>query len=245
MKRSFPALVFAVGLETLVSGRIPALVPREFKEVVVSSSALTAYHDIKQTEIPDPLGHRHLLGPHEFIVPDKVMQVDDAQKGRAPAAGFFLDETSLYDSGPLIGGLQKAGYSEHDAWWYYGVLTTIGNIVISEETFQSLYFREILVHERLHKRIPNLPHNEHNILSDAYNKLHQRNIIPEVFFAEVKKVGSNPMNEFYPALVGLAYGFDDLMGIKIEEILFKDYPAAYHIFDHLRNEEKQRVGLMK
>ena len=242
MKRSFPAIVFALGLEGLVAGCC-------LRDVRVSRSALTAYHEVKQSQLPDPLGNQHLLGPHDFVVPDKVMEVAAAYKGEPKPDGFFVSGESEYSPAflvePFIVQLQKAGYTEHDAWLYYGVLNTQGNIVISEQTFQSLHFRKVLAHEQLHRRISNLPCHERAILSDAYQNLHERNIIPPIFFQKTKKAGTNSVLEFYPALTSWTYGLDDPIGIKIEEVLAKDHPQAYQIFERLRNEEKQSVGLME
>jgi len=83
------------------------------------------------------------------------------------------------------------------------------------------------------------------LLCLLHEVLHERNIIPPIFFQKTKKAGTNSVLEFYPALTSWTYGLDDPIGIKIEEVLAKDHPQAYQIFERLRNEEKQSVGLME
>jgi hypothetical protein len=116
--------------------------------------------------------NRRLIGKGEHVVPEKVMvvfgEVVDPGMIGTPAGGYFKKNylNSRERQNMFFEKMGKLGYSKKETQVFVSYFEN-GNVVFNENELQKEHFRDVLAHERLHKKIDNLPAEQKIVLNEA------------------------------------------------------------------------------
>jgi hypothetical protein len=138
---------------------------------------------------------------------------------------------------------REMGYDAGTVEEFYGVLTKRG-IAYKESALEGSYFRDMVIHERMHRAVDSLPPLERACMYAAYYALRSRPS-PEgggPFFRSGDKgdpagdiVNARP-DEFFPYLAGKR------LARYVKPALEKDFPEAWNIFERLLEGVGHREG---
>lgn len=196
--------------------------------------------------------NRVQLGTHEYVIPDKVMEIfafSMNEKGAlfgAPKgvciSQRYLDNANKKDF--FIKELKKKNYASDQINKYLSILNTTGNIVLSQTTFNnSDELQEILSHERMHKLLKELrrePRNNLKLVAEEMLKLieNRSELFPQTnpglsdMHNAVRNAKQN-WEEFY------TYMAMDKFSAETKQLFKKAYPKYYEFFEHLEKISKR------
>jgi len=233
------------GLEGVLSGCATKL-PR------VNEIELASYYNSITSLIDDPNNYLRFLREREYIVPDDIFEsyartVDKRPEWLSDPMGGYLSRNYLdtnEERKEFIDRLNKLGLSEEEISFYSTLFTSSDIIIFKESVLKDKNFEKIVPHERFHMAMKRLNKEDYDYMMDVANELLDRRDDGARFVRErddseyvggfaVVQAQMNP-EEFYTYL---AQG--EFMP-RVEEVLNKDYPRTYEIFNRIRDECRLR-----
>jgi hypothetical protein len=206
-------------LETLVAAAAP--LPR------VSDSALRAYRGMQMRQFEDPDAHLGFLKKNEFVVPDYVFDLYRRLRGSpTEVSGIFLNEAGFEQGEEFQRRMRNMSYDDGDIHTYFTIFNRRRTIIVKESELKKPHFRTLMLHERVHKAMPDLMRHELHELHEAYQAI--KEMLPASYFKDLAAVDSDPWREFYPVLAEKTE-FDPAVETKLKN----DHPEAYAIFSKM------------
>lgn len=126
---------------------------------------------------------------------------------------------------------KKRGYSKSEIDGFYSKVDSAGKIIISESELLKGNFKDILLHERVHREVQNLSLDDREIIREAYEGLKKRKSpygSKKFIEGKIGTKGDIANEKFVEFLPYLANGY---LENRVERILKKNYPKAYGIYE--------------
>ncbi len=193
----------------------------------VSDSALRTYRSLQMRQFEDPDANLGYLKKNEYVLPNDVFDAYLRLEGsKAKAVGMFINEAGFNQGEEFQKQLSNLGYDDGVIHTYFTILNRRRSIIIKEAQLRKPHFRTILLHERVHKAMPDLPHEDITALHKGYEGV--KETLPKKYFEKHAKAGSDPWIEFYPYLSD-----DKEFDPAVEEKLKKDHPKAHEVYTRM------------
>lgn len=226
------------GLEGIITGcaSIPK-VSREELKIGYQSSVISS--------IEDPRDRLRFLHDDEYVVPDKVfntyVRIVNGYEDNFPewaiiqAGGYFAENyLSGREINKFAGRLKELNLSEEEISFYIKLFTREDIIILkASELKEDVSFKKFLPHERFHKAMRRLSRKDRKEMMDVAREMIDakntdgKSLVPR---GNAYVAASQNPEEFYTYLAQGEFTFE------VEDVLRKNYPKTYQIFDRIREE---------